>query len=516
MPDKVEQKATPVEKKARMTGTGTGQTQALGINPWYLSDEFTDSYRKAFTDKHLGPPMFSIKQGEEPMDGEGIIISSPFHTGKLRSILPNKFLLGLKHELSELNWHERLNDLYWFHQTDDLALNGKKHIKMLRDYLSGEEFVGFMEKITGTELVRGYLDLAAQRYKKGNHLLCHDDDVHRGKMTRKIAYIIYLVDEEWSEEDGGALGLFDSDDSRYPTKVVSHIVPEFNSIGFFLTGMVSYHTVEEVTVADQKRERWSVTGWFYGPATENNTTEENTLQILPSSVLPQVSPLEHLVDTKDDQTQWAKWINPDYLKAAVQVQIQDTFMEQSSVELHNFLHPKAFQSILSCLSQEFWHSASLKGPAHLRSYLEKESLASDTDIRELAGFLRSDSFGRFLASVTSLQLVDASQQVRRFNKGHYTLIHDQALEPAGLDVTLSLMPPVPKEDPHAEWDESWGGATHYVADKDELLRISPDSNSLSLVLRDEGTLRFVKYLNHMAPRDIQEISMVFTEQNEDE
>ncbi|KAJ1887679.1 putative component of NuA3 histone acetyltransferase complex, partial [Kickxella alabastrina] len=171
-----------VEKRARTAdiastiakGKSTASVEALDVNPWYFSDEFTDSYREAFTSKTLKDKTFSIKQ---PVgDGEGLIVPTPFHTGKLRNTFPKEFLHGLKGELMELNWHERLNDLYWFHQTDDLALNGKQHIKALRDYLSGEEFVGFMEKITGTQLARGYLDIAAQRYKKGNHLLCHDDD----------------------------------------------------------------------------------------------------------------------------------------------------------------------------------------------------------------------------------------------------------------------------------------------------------------------------------------------------
>ncbi|KAJ2369253.1 putative component of NuA3 histone acetyltransferase complex, partial [Coemansia sp. RSA 2607] len=153
--------APSAEKRARSSiAASLPSTQTLGINQWYLSDEFTDAYCKAFTNTDLEEPLFSIKH--EQNDCEGIIISSPFHTGKLRSILPKEFLYGLKKELSELNWHERLNDLYWFHQTDDLALNGKQHIKALRDYLSGEEFVGFLERITGTELARGYLDLAAQ------------------------------------------------------------------------------------------------------------------------------------------------------------------------------------------------------------------------------------------------------------------------------------------------------------------------------------------------------------------
>ncbi|KAJ2784545.1 putative component of NuA3 histone acetyltransferase complex [Coemansia interrupta] len=501
------------EKRARTSmAASVPSVQTLGINQWYLSDEFMDAFCKAFTNTGLEDPMFSIKQ--EQNDGEGIIVSSPFHTGKLRSIFPKKFLHGLKNELSELNWHERLNDLYWFHQTDDLALNGRQHIKALRDYLSGEEFVGFMERITGTELARGYLDLAAQRYKKGNHLLCHDDDVHRGKLTRKIAYIIYLVDEGWSDSDGGALGLFDSDKNRYPTEVVSRILPEFNSIGFFLTGMVSYHTVEEVTVSKHDQERWSVTGWFYGPATSDNTSsDDNGIPPLPSSVLPQVLLLDESPLASEDQTEWAKWINTDYLSQAIQCQIQATFLEQSSVELRDFLRPEVYTSLVSSLGEPFWDQAQLRGPAHLRRYLEAEPASDCSVVNQLSTFFKSASFGRLLAALTSLDFVSASQQIRKFKHGHYTLIHDQAIEPAGLDAVLSIQ----NEDPEggdassSEWDETWGGAIHYIADKDELLRVSPEKNSLSLVLRDEGTLRFVKYLNHMAPRERQDISMVFIE-----
>ncbi|KAJ1721148.1 putative component of NuA3 histone acetyltransferase complex [Coemansia erecta] len=501
------------EKRARSSiAVSVPSTQTLGINRWYLSDEFTDAYRKAFTNIDLGDPLFSVKQ--EQNDGEGIIISSPFHTGKLRSIFPKEFLCGLKNELSALNWHERLNDLYWFHQTDDLALNGRQHIKALRDYLSGEEFVGFMERITGTELARGYLDLAAQRYKKGNHLLCHDDDVHRGKLTRKIAYIIYLVDEGWSDSDGGALGLFDSDKNRYPTEVVSRILPEFNSMGFFLTGMASYHTVEEVTVSDPKQERWSVTGWFYGPATSDNaSSDDSSIPPLPSSVLPQILPLDESHIASEDQTEWAKWISPDYLGQAVQCQIQDTFLEQSSVELRNFLRPEIYASVVDELGEPFWGLAQLQGPAHLRKYLEAQPLSACRVTEKLSTFFRSASFGRLLTALTSLGFAGASQQIRKFKHGHYTLIHDQAIEPAGLDVILSVQNAAQEGDDAStsEWEETWGGAIHYIADKDELLRVSPEKNSLSLVLRDEGTLRFVKYLNHMAPCARQDISMVFIE-----
>jgi Rps23 Pro-64 3,4-dihydroxylase Tpa1-like proline 4-hydroxylase len=33
----------------------------------------------------------------------------------------------------------------------------------------------------------------------GNQLLCHDDELE----GRRIAYILYLVPEDWNQEDGG-------------------------------------------------------------------------------------------------------------------------------------------------------------------------------------------------------------------------------------------------------------------------------------------------------------------------
>ncbi|KAJ2847739.1 putative component of NuA3 histone acetyltransferase complex [Coemansia brasiliensis] len=377
---------------------------------------------------------------------------------------------------------------------DDLALNGNTNIKALRDYLSGEEFVGFMEQITGVQLTRGYLDLAAQRYKPTNHLLCHDDDVQRGKLTRKIAYIIYLT-EEWAESDGGALGLFAANDDGHPAKVVARILPKFNSIGFFLTGQGSFHTVEEV----YSRERWSVTGWFYGPV--DNAEQAAEPAPLSPSVIAQPQPLLESAD------ELSKWINPDYLQLDTQSRIQEAFLEQSSMELCGFICSHVFSIIESELTDAVWTQARKQGPAHLRSYLELNPDATPT-LSKLLQFLRSKVFAEFLTAVTSLDLSQASQQVRRFDRGHYTLVHDQALEPLGLDVVLSLAPD--------KWDDSWGGTMHYIADKDELLQISPKANSLSLVMRDEGTLRFVKYLNHTSEGSRQEVSMVFIEKDDAE
>lgn len=53
-----------------------------------------------------------------------------------------------------------------------------------------------------------HIDLAGQIYSPGDYLLCHDDQLE----GRKVAFICYLVDEEWNlDEDGGSLDLYPSE-----------------------------------------------------------------------------------------------------------------------------------------------------------------------------------------------------------------------------------------------------------------------------------------------------------------
>ena len=53
------------------------------------------------------------------------------------------------------------------------------------------------------------------------------------------------------------------------------------------------------------------------------------------------------------------------------------------------------------------------------------------------------------------------------------------------------------------WDINKGGAVTYLTkgEDEELLTITPKKNSLSLVYRDEDTLRFVKYLNKKTAKE---------------
>ena len=63
---------------------------------------------------------------------------------------------------------------------------------------------------------------------------------------RKVAFILYLTEDNWTEADGGMLELFDIDEKGNPDKVVRKLLPEGNSFALFEVSPVSFHTVSEV------------------------------------------------------------------------------------------------------------------------------------------------------------------------------------------------------------------------------------------------------------------------------
>jgi Rps23 Pro-64 3,4-dihydroxylase Tpa1-like proline 4-hydroxylase len=65
-----------------------------------------------------------------------------------------------------------------------------------------------IKQITNIELT-SKVDLTSSKYRFTDHLLCHDDDIYDVNQTgRRIAFIYYIVDDNWNQEDGGCLDLF--------------------------------------------------------------------------------------------------------------------------------------------------------------------------------------------------------------------------------------------------------------------------------------------------------------------
>lgn len=202
------------------------------------------------------------------------------------------------------------------------------------------------------------------------------------------------------------------------------------------------------------------------------------------------------------------------------------------------------------------------GPAHKQRFLQYEpprdaSGTTDGDDPGTGGHLqhlrrvlfRSAAFGRWLGHVSSLgDPLGERGRVRRFRPGHdYTVAHHGALTARPvLDATLCFCAGEGRQcafdeatgelmgsDDDAVWESGdVGGFECYIAadegeedqgpdaeydeeDDTKLLSVSASNNTLSLVYRDPGTMRFVKYVGAGAPSSRWDIALEYDVQSED-
>ena len=254
----------------------------------------------------------------------------------------------------------------------------------------------------------------------------------------------------------------------------------------------------------------------------------------------------------------AQYMNKEYFDADKMKQIRKTFIKDSSIQLADFLDDSLATTIANITRERDtedrlgrgmpptsysvgvgggWNEL---GPPHKRRYLTYNT-SSGTRSKDQLGeifcgirdkLLGSLAFARYLERVMTLQTVKFRDEIRRFRPSlDYTVAHygGMTVTPR-LDATLCFVND--QEDDDAElWDtgdvggfecyieaegeagESAEAAEVYRSDPGDddgnLLSVSPRNNVISLVLRDEGIMRFIKYVSCGAPGSRWDISMEY-------
>lgn len=280
--------------------------------------------------------------------------------------------------------------------------------------------------------------------------------------------------------------------------------------------------------------------------------------------------------SKKDIEFLSRYINKTYLRSDYLKEISERFEEESSVQLRHFFNEEWESKISNYLKEDdakcslgrdgpvLDYSVGvsddwvLVGPAHKQRYLEyvgeakKDGKTSGSLLKYLKEtVMQSVAFGKLLKSFTSLGMpLGYRGKVRRFRPGlDYTIAHYGILtKKAVLDATLCFVAgkgdqSIGDENDHDDdiiWqsDDKGGFECYIEADDDEdkeqgggkkkeaedeydedddtkLLSVSASNNTLSLVYRDPGTMRFVKYLGIGAPSSRWDLSMEY-EVEEDE
>lgn len=399
----------------------------------------------------------------------------------------------------------------------------------MKDVIYSTQFRTFLQGITGIEL-SDKVDISASKYWSGHQLLCHDDELE----GRRIAFIFYMVPKDWSEEDGGSLDLFECCAEGQPRTVTESILPCWNNFLFFEVTPTSFHQVAEVL---STKQRMTFSGWYHGAPI-----------VRPAPYVEELLPRATIAD--NSSVDLSKWINKTYLTEKIQKQINSQFAAQSSIELPDFLVAEKWEALLKIFER---HDESLLlelnedaaktseegaekpaegeaaaegaespvtaadklpfeliGPANRRHYETlgrwAEVAGVNPLVKEAVSVFRSPEFADLLAKITGLKLEKVHSEVRRFSPGAYTLAQDNQDQHAerGLDAYYFMCPV-------DTWDVDLGGQITYMDEEDELATMIPSDNALSIVFRDVGCMKYVKYVNHEAPSARQEIALIYWE-----
>jgi hypothetical protein len=145
----------------------------------------------------------------------------------------------------------------------DLVHRMPPSIREVLFFLNSPVILEFLERLTGIQgLIADpyYWGGGLHQIERGGHLAIHADfnKYERLNIDRRLNLIIYL-NEEWTEEYGGHLELWD----RSMTRPVRRVLPVFNRAVVFNTTDFAYHGHPEPLTCPKDRTRKSLATYYF-------------------------------------------------------------------------------------------------------------------------------------------------------------------------------------------------------------------------------------------------------------
>lgn len=419
------------------------------LNP-VLSDE---AFIKAFSAEWSAADHCTTDTEYKISNNDSVkLYNKPFKICVMQDFVYNKqHMEQMVAEMYQIEWQRKQMDLYEFHQTTDLInlpISSTKHTLRRFYNMLVNDMLPWMKRITGLNLT--HVSASCSLYNFGDYLLVHDDLLS----DRQIAFVYYLTPwfENWTEEMGGALELFECDpvtnQPKYP--IVRKFHPRNNQFVFFKVCQKSFHQVGEVT--NLVYPRLTINGWFHGPlpkAENNGTTKagdshtNTTLDSANGTNEDAQTTLNHA--PLNDDLNLTEWINATYLKRRVKSQIHQHIEEKSEASLESFLIPDFYDVLVTEFKENTELEWVLEGPADQRKYESlKFSAHSTGPPKDLYTLFTSKVMFGLLHEYTELDFdgenaktPTCSVQICRFTQGCYTLLGDSStFSESALDVIL--------------------------------------------------------------------------------
>ncbi len=167
-------------------------------------------------------------------------------------------------------------------------------------------------------------------------------------------------------------------------------------------------------------------------------------------------------------------INKMYNESSVREDIKLTLKQQGAITLIDFLDEETIKE----LREKVFPWKKQYNPLR---YSFKEG---DFKVSEI-----TEEVIEFIEELIKKKVKVGSVKVCLFENKDYTLLTDNSFEEEGFTLILEL---------NEYWRKDWGGFTSFIKENEEIQRMYPIPNSLSVIQTSKAMKSFVKYINHHA------------------
>ncbi len=138
----------------------------------------------------------------------------------------------------QINDERRRDKISWLDHDNGVQSEFLNFAEGLQTYINKELFMGIR-----------YFESHFAIYEAGDFYETHLDAFKDSK--NRVVTLVYYLNEKWSEDDGGALVVYDTQNNYLTT-----VIPHANTMVVFLSDTFPH----EVLIAN--RTRYSIAGWF--------------------------------------------------------------------------------------------------------------------------------------------------------------------------------------------------------------------------------------------------------------
>ncbi len=196
-------------------------------------------------------------------------------------------------------------------------------------------------------------------------------------------------------------------------------------------------------------------------------------------------------------------ISEVYKQKEVLEAMRENMQHEGVLQLGNFLNEEENKTLIKQILKESF-ILDYKALEHSRNTLPLSKI-TNYEVLSFFEFFRSKNFIEYIEDIVESELQIETFKICLYRHKDFILLHDKQERSDSLDIIFDLT---------QTWNEAAGGILTYVNQEEEIFYLSPAYNSLTILFRNEEYMRYLKYINHLAEKDIIlriEISMRFVE-----